>query len=397
MEAFRKRIGEIIEIGSNDDMPSRLYDLLGVLTIVINLAASFAYTFAGIREKYGSMLLGLEWITVLFFAADYILRIWTARFSFPAEKEYRSVAKYALSFAGITDLLSFLPYFLPIFFPSGAVVFRMFRVIRILRLFRINAYYDSLNVISEVLISKSTQLVSSVFIILMMIFASSLCIYSLEHNAQPEVFDNAFSGMYWAAVTLFTVGYGDIYPITPMGQAFSIAITFLGVGIVAIPTGIISAGFVEQYTRLKQISESHYDEDIHFLKVMLEEKDPWINKELKEILFPENLMVAAVYRDEKVLLPENDLKLTTGDLVILCAEKSAKDVPVYLRRLRLREKSSWVGKPIKDLDIPRKTLILVVERGDEVLKPKGSLVLKEGDEILLYSRHRYKDSEQESI
>ena len=397
MEAFRKRIGEIIEIGSNDDMPSRLYDLLGVLTIVVNLAASFLYTFESIRGRYGQILLLLEWITVYFFAVDYVLRVWTAKYSHPSENGFCSAAKYAFSFAGICDLLSFLPYFLPFLIPTGAAVFKMFRVVRIFRLFRINAYYDSLNVIAEVMISKSTQLISSVFIIMMLIFASSLCMYSLEHNAQPEVFRNAFSGMWWAAATLFTVGYGDIYPITPMGQAFSIAITFLGVGIVAIPTGIISAGFVEQYTRLKRISESHYDEDIHFLKVFLEEKDPWIGRTPGELMLPENLLVAAVYRDEKVLLPEKELKLSPGDLVILCAEKSAKDVPVYLRRLRLKEKSSWVGKAIKELDIPRKTLIIAVERGDEALRPKGSLVLLEGDEILLYSRHRYKDSEQEFI
>lgn len=119
----------------------------------------------------------------------------------------------------------------------------MLRIIRIFRLFRINAYYDSLNVITEVIVGKKQQLLSSVFIILILMISSSLCMYSLENKAQPEVFTNAFSGIWWAASTLLTVGYGDIYPVTTMGKIFGIFIAFLGVGMVAIPTGIISAGF----------------------------------------------------------------------------------------------------------------------------------------------------------
>lgn len=161
-------------------------------------------------------------------------------------KEWQAICKYLFSFSGLIDLLSFLPYYLPFFFPSGAVAFRIFRVVRIFRLFRINAYYDSLNVITQVLTSKAQQLLSSVFIILVLMTASSLCMYSLEHDAQPEVFSNAFSGIWWSVSTLLTVGYGDIYPITTMGKIFGIFITFLGMGMVAIPTGIIFAGFVDR-------------------------------------------------------------------------------------------------------------------------------------------------------
>ena len=96
--------------------------------------------------------------------------------------------------------------------------------------------------------------------------ASSLCMYSLEHEAQPDVFTNAFSGIWWAASTLLTVGYGDIYPITTLGKMFGIFITFLGVGMVAIPTGIISAGFVDQYSRIKRMSEYGRESDVHLSK-----------------------------------------------------------------------------------------------------------------------------------
>ena len=276
LSALRKRTFEIIEIGAPDDYVSRIYDFFSMFAIFINLLVSVLYTFEEYRTAYGSLFLTIEAVTVAFFALDYLLRLLTTKCKYPKLSEGRAFIKYIFSFGGIVDVLSFLPYYLPIFFPSGAVAFRMFRVARFFRLFRINAYYDSLSVITEVISSKSQQLISSVFLIGVLLLASSLCMYSLENIAQPDVFTNAFSGIWWAVSTLLTVGYGDIYPITTMGRAFSIVITFLGVGMVAIPTGIISAGFVDQYSRIKRMSEYVNTEDVHFIKVHLAEGDSWI-------------------------------------------------------------------------------------------------------------------------
>ena len=212
LTALKKRTFQVIEVGYMEDEMSRLYDIINVLAIVVNLLASVLMTFAGVRERFEGALLLVESVTVLFFAADYVLRVFTAEYKYPDRKPGRAALSYMVSFAGIVDLLSFLPYYLPIFFPAGAVAFRMFRIIRIFRLFRINAYYDSLNVITEVIVAKKQQLLSSVFIIMVLMLASSLAMYSLENPAQPEVFSNAFSGIWWAASTLLTVGYGDIYP-----------------------------------------------------------------------------------------------------------------------------------------------------------------------------------------
>ena len=274
----RRRISEIIEAGTAEDWVSRGYDIFSTLMTLVNVAVTVLYTFDEMELRHGATLLFLEAVTVAFFAIEYILRIWTAQFLFPERSQWGAVKRYTTSFAGLIDLLSFLPYYLPIFFPTGAAVFRMFRVVRLFRLFQINAYYDSLNVIAEVITSKKQQLLSSVFTIFLLMLASSLCMYSLEHEAQPEVFTNAFSGMWWSVSTLLTVGYGDIYPITTLGKIFSIFITFLGVGMVAIPTGIISAGFVDQYSRLKKISEYANEEDIHFIKVNLKKQDSWVGK-----------------------------------------------------------------------------------------------------------------------
>ena len=179
----------------------------------------------------------IETITVLIFCIEYVLRIWTAEFLYPGMRKSRARLKFLISFDGIVDLLTIIPAF----FLSGFVIFRMLRVARIFHLFRLNAKYDSFNVITTVLYEKRNQIISSVFIVLILMLASSLCMYSVEHDAQPAVFRNAFSGIWWSMSTLLTVGYGDIYPITTLGRIMAICIAYLGVGAVAIPTGIISA------------------------------------------------------------------------------------------------------------------------------------------------------------
>lgn len=391
-EQRRKRIFEIIEIGAPGDYVSRAYDLCGALAIIVNLVVSVLYTFEDIRNASGDLLLIIEAITVAFFAIDYLLRVWTAKFLYPNLPVLQAMVKYLFSFTGIVDLLSFLPYYLPIFFPSGAVAFRMFRVIRIFRLFRINAYYDSLNVITEVIASKRQQLISSVFIILVLMLAASLCMYSLEHDAQPDVFTNAFSGIWWAASTLLTVGYGDIYPITSIGKLFGIFITFLGVGMVAIPTGIISAGFVEQYSRLKRISELANEEDIHFIKVHLSQKDHWVGHTITELGLPHGVIVAAVQRGRKIIVPRGDVSLLEEDTLVLGAEPFKDDRHIDLKEIVLHKQNPWNGHSIRDLDISRQTIIVLVKRGGKMLIPRGDLILLEGDKVVLYTQKYLSDA-----
>ena len=287
---------------------------------------------------------------------------------------------------GVIDLLSFLPFFLPVFFPAGAVAFRMFRLVRILRLFRVGAYYDSLNVITEVLRAKKSQLLSSCFIILTLMLAASLCMYSLEHEAQPEVFSNAFSGIWWAVSTLLTVGYGDIYPVTAAGKAFSIVLTFLGVGLVAIPTGIISAGFVEQYAAIKRRADYIRETDVNFIKFRLQNGDAWCGKRIRDLGLPESAIIAVVRRGTETIVPRGHLQLLTGDSVVLGAEPFNDYQDVELKEIVLSAHNAWVGKRLKDLDISRQTLIVMVRRGGQILTPNGSLSFREGDKVILYSK-----------
>ena len=392
LQQRRRRIFEIVEIGSTGDLTSRLYDLFYTLTILVNLTATILSTFDPIEARYAALLDMLDLITVVFFTVDFALRIYTADFRYPGKTLPRAAARYMVSFAGIIDILSFLPFYLPIFFPAGAVAFRMLRVIRIFRLFRINGYYDSLNVITSVLSSKSKQLISSVSIILVLMLASSLCMYSLENAAQPDVFKNAFSGIWWAASTLLTVGYGDIYPITPAGRILGIIITFLGVGMVAIPTGIISAGFVEQDTRLKRLTEQASEFDMHFIKVRLNKKDGWTGREIKDLGLPDGMIVAAIQRDRRVIVPKGDTELKDGDVLVIGAEHFKDDWHIDLKEVVLHRRSPWNGVAISDLDISRQTIIVMIRRRGTMLVPRGDLILREGDEVLLYTKSHIADA-----
>ncbi len=382
----RKRLFEIVEVGAADDWISRGYDMLSTLILVVNLTVTVMNTFDAMSLRYGAMLKGIESFTVAFFAVDYVLRLLSCRFLRPAERELKSLLLYMVSFTGVVDLLSFLPYYLPFFFPDGAVAFRMFRVIRIFRLFRINAYYDSLNVITEVLTSKKQQLLSSVFILLVLMLGSSLCMYSLEHEAQPEVFRNAFSGIWWSVSTLLTVGYGDIYPVTTLGKLFGTIIAFLGVGMVAIPTGIISAGFVDQYSRLKRISEYAEEEDIQFIKVRLWKHDTWVGREIKDLGLPHGMIVAMIRRGKENVVPRGDVVLKSGDTIILGAEALKDSKHIELKELILGKQNAWNGRQIQELDISRQTIIVMVQRHGTMLIPRGDLVLLEGDHVILYSQ-----------
>ena len=386
LEQFRKRLFHILEVGPEEDTIGRSYDIINLLSILLNLFVSILYTFEEYRTLYGPLLLRIEAGTVAFFAADYVLRLFTAKYLYPKLPTHRAVWQYFRSFKGMIDLVSFLPYYLPIFFPGGAPAFRLFRVLRLFRLFRVNAYYDSFSVILEVLDNKRPQLISSVFIIAILLLGSSLCMYSLEHDAQPDVFKNAFSGIWWAVSTLLTVGYGDIYPITPLGQSLSIFITFLGVGMVAIPTGIISAGFVDQYSRLKRISEYGKEDDVNFIKVQVTETDNWNGKMIMDLGLPDGIIVAAIQRDDDVLIPRGDTELHVGDALVLGAPSMDHDHPIDLKEVILRRQHPWNGKRIRDLDISRLSIIIMIKREGKSFIPNGNTILMEGDRVILYTQ-----------
>ena len=310
-EKKRKRIFEIIQIGNREDLPSRAFDIVLVLVIIANIAVLFLDTFDELNA-YDGLFKTVETVTIVLFCVEYLLRIWTADLLYPGESRGRAVLKFLFSFDGIVDLLTILPFF----FLSGMGAVRIIRVARIFHLFRINAQYESFQIITSVIKEKGSAILYSVFIIIVLILAASLSMYSIEHAAQPEAFENAFSGIWWSVSTVFTVGYGDLYPVTVMGRILGVIITFLGVGAVAIPTGILSAGFVEHYTRMQR-SIAVAEHKSNSAVILVDEASLYRGHTVKEVEEMRQVCVTALIREEMVVIPEDPIQIREGDVLLV--------------------------------------------------------------------------------
>ncbi len=306
----REKLLNILQIGDKSNRISRMFDFFITITIFSNITVTFLETFEELAFLY-KIFKAIEYTTLLIFCVEYILRIWTAPDLYKEMKPGQARLHFLFSFDGIIDFLTIVPAS----YLSGFVIFRMLRVARIFHLFRLNAKYDSFNIITTVLYEKRNQIISSVFIVLILMLASSLCMYSVEHTAQPDVFQNAFSGIWWSMSTLLTVGYGDIYPVTTLGRIMAIIIAYLGVGAVAIPTGIISAGFVEQYQRKSTLS-NFKNADIKEISEVFINKD-YAGKTVEEVEKEDRATIYLILRDDLSILPQHDTILRLNDIVVL--------------------------------------------------------------------------------
>ena len=384
MSNLKKRIFEIIQIGNRTDTLSKLFDIFIIFIIGLSISVTFLQTFDELNN-YRTILNKIEFFTILIFIIEYILRIWTSCYLYPNKSYFKSIILFSFSFYGIVDLLAIISYFIPFLFSNGAVALKMLRVVRIMKLFQINATYDAFNVITDVLKDKKNQIISSIFMIVVLMFASSMCMYSLEHDAQPESFRNAFSGIWWSVSTLLTVGYGDIYPITVGGKIMAIIIAFLGVGMVAIPTGIISAGFVEYYTKIK--TGNYANKNADFVTLDIFKDNPFINKKIKEISLPEGLYVAVLIRDDDIYTPYGELIIKENDCLLL-ASNSIRQIDSKIEEIKLNPNHSWIGKTIKTLDISRQTFIVMIKRKNKNIEPKGNTLLKENDVVIILDKRK---------
>ncbi len=223
---------------------SRIFDDVIMLLIVFSVVSVFICTF-NIPDWLFRILIRIEFISIIIFTIEYALRIWTANLLYPELNPIRARIRYIISPMAIIDLISILPFLVPVLHTYNLIGVRVFRLVRLLRIFKLNRYSDALASIGEVFRNKAQQMVASVFFVFIILILASLLIYYAEHDAQPDQFENAFSGLWWAVATLTTVGYGDLYPITPLGRFLGAVIAILGIGMVAVPTSILSAGFME--------------------------------------------------------------------------------------------------------------------------------------------------------
>lgn len=257
---IKLRTFEIIQTARQGDVISKIFDIFIVSLIIINLAMVIIETFK-ISSFLQNLLGYMETVSVMIFTIEYILRIWTADLLYNDLPASKARLKYILSFMALIDLFAILPFYLPFIIPIDLRVLRTIRVIRLLRIFKINRYTQALQIIGRVLKNKANQLISSLLVVGLLILIAAVLMYNIESTAQPDKFSNAFETMWWAIATLTTVGYGDIYPITAAGKVLSTIIAFLGIGLVAVPTGIITAGFTEI---IEEDKKSENDDKKHF-------------------------------------------------------------------------------------------------------------------------------------
>ena len=217
---IKKRTFEIILVGEDNDLPSKFFDVCLIILVLLNVCLVIADTFS-LPEKVQTVSKCIETVSVIIFTIEYILRIWTADFLYPQKNWIFAKVCYFFSFLALIDLLAILPFYLPFVITIDLRVLRMLRIIRLFRIFKINRYTDAFTSITKVLINKKNELLSSIFVVLILMIVASVLMYSIENRVQPEVFRNAFDALWWALATLTTVGYGDIYPVTVLGKILS--------------------------------------------------------------------------------------------------------------------------------------------------------------------------------
>ncbi len=218
------------------------FDKFIYLLIIANVLAMILESHVSIRNVYGPSFHLFEAISIYIFSFEYLYRIRLAY----QDKRMKGVYRYVFSTFGLIDLISILPFYLNQFVSIDGRFLRILRLFRLTRIFKLGRKSGSLKLFIKALKGVKNELKFTLFLSVLAILFSASAIYYLENDAQPEKFSSITESIWWATVSLATVGYGDVYPITAGGKIFASIISLIGIGIVAIPTGIISASFVEE-------------------------------------------------------------------------------------------------------------------------------------------------------
>ena len=242
----QRRIFEILEKGQVGDRLSLRCDLFLSILIVVNLIAVCLETIDSLFLEYKTIFVAVELVSVSIFSIEYVLRIWS-RPSAPDEYGKTATSKrlgYIFSFTGIIDLLAILPSILPLLL--GGVDLRWLRILRLMRLLKFSHYSSALEDLFSAVQHERRSFAATLYLLILAILISSSLIYLFEQNVQPEHFGSIPDAMWWTVVTLTTVGYGDIVPMTVAGKLVATLTALMGVCVVALLTGIVATGFTNQ-------------------------------------------------------------------------------------------------------------------------------------------------------
>ena len=243
MEKIKRGLFEILEKDDGDNRLSRRFDLFIMIMIFLNMIAVIMETVASVYIKYEYFFEWFEIISVVVFTLEYAGRIWTCtlieRYSHPIKGRIQ----FILSPIGLIDLLAILPFYLPFIMSIDGRILRLLRLFRLVRIFKMGRYSTAFQMIANVLNRRKEELLVTLTIVLLVLVLASSLMYYVEHEVQPEAFSSIPATMWWGVATLTTVGYGDVYPITSIGRVLGAFIAIMGVGIFALPAGIIASGF----------------------------------------------------------------------------------------------------------------------------------------------------------
>jgi voltage-gated potassium channel len=232
---WRHRLHEVIF--EADTPAGKAFDVALILAIVASVAAVMLDSVAGVRGAYGPFLLAVEWFFTLLFTVEYLLRLFSVR---------RPI-RYATSFFGVVDLLSVVPTYLSLLVPGSRylLVIRLLRVLRIFRIFKLAQYLGEIRHLSRALRASRRKITVFLATVLTLVVVLGSLMYVIE--GEEHGFTSIPKGIYWAVVTLTTVGYGDISPQTNLGQSLAALVMILGYGIIAVPTGIVTVEFARAF------------------------------------------------------------------------------------------------------------------------------------------------------
>jgi len=248
---MKARIYEILFDTKDDDKVGKVVAILLMALILLNVITVMLET-VDEYARFSRIFFAIEVVSVAIFTVEYALRLWTITLNPKYHRPVLGRLRYALTLMAIVDLLAIVPFYLPLVFPFDLRGLRALRLVRLFRLFKMSRYVKALDTLDDVIKAKKEELVVTVAMILILLVLASSLMYLAESEAQPDKFPNIPATLWWGVVTLTTVGYGDIFPVTPLGKFVGGVIAFLGIGLFALPTGILAAGFAEEVQKRRR-------------------------------------------------------------------------------------------------------------------------------------------------
>ena len=229
-------------------LDTKIINLFLTLLIGLNGIAVILETVETIYNQYQVQFAYFELFSIAIFTLEYLLRVWVCNINPRYSGTMKGRIRYLTSSSAMIDLFSFLPFYLPILFPDLRLI-RILRFFRIFRLFKLGRYSKSIRILYRTFRAKKEALIVTFMMAFMILIFAAGIMYYVEHEVQPEVFPDIPSAMWYAVVTLTTVGYGDAYPKTGVGKLFGALIAFVGIGLFALPTGILASGFSDEISK----------------------------------------------------------------------------------------------------------------------------------------------------